>query len=129
MCAHFTAWLPWLHLIHYPDAERRTESVCERVSVTGEGIPFCCIIQCTSERNSSQGKCLLQGHLDLLHQGRTRNKIPFVRGGENKNKYDAVSVTIRFSNLKHFLSSQHGAQGLHILIILSLVKVPQIIWH
>lgn len=84
MCTLFcvAAAVAWLHSASYPHAE----SVREWVSVTVAGIPFCCIVQCESKWNSSQGKQSPPEHLVVLHQGRIGNKTPSVIEMENNGK-------------------------------------------
>lgn len=134
---HFTIWFlylsfvltaakwqkkkSWLHSIQWanPDAEEKDyESVSQWVSVTGAGIPLCCVIQCVcmSEWNSSQGKCLLQEHWVILHQGHTRNKIPFVWGWENKNKTDCVYVAPSFLHTQQGSGRGSGLLALHTAV-------------
>lgn len=84
MCTLYcaTAAVARLHSASYPHAE----SVREWVSVTVAGIPFCCIVQCESKWNSSQGKRPPPEHLVVLHQGHIGNKTPSAIEMENNGK-------------------------------------------
>lgn len=130
--AHFTVWPSWLHSIQWAILMLKNRTTSQSVSPLQE-YPYSALYKVWVSEIQVKVSASFRNTI-ILHQGHTRNRIAFVRGGENKNKNDCVCDNEVLSREGGWLYALHelgtycSTPG-HFSHAKRLWKLHNIIWH